>query len=994
MTSLRGALVALFCVLAWAAPAAQAQQAPLGGGAWSWFGDPRAVYAGDHGPLGTTYVGWVDLDGDIKVMSYDHSTEERTTAVLQARLNRDDHANPSILVLPPPDGRIVVFYSAHVGPEMYYRVSSAPKSVRAWEEPRTIPTNTAGGFGYTYPNPIHLDVEDRIYLFWRGGNYNPTYSVQEAGSGDWSQARNLIVVPNERPYVKYASDGQDTIHAAFTNAHPCEFGDPSQGPCPRGDVNIYHARIEDGPAPADAVISNAARSVAGPLGTPIAPTQPYEVWDQDDPAWVHDVAVDPGSGHPVIVFATFPSHGDHRYHYARWTGSAWDVENIEMPGVTSMGGSFRSQPGSVYYSGGLTLDHEDPRRVYLARQVGPDAWQVETWTTLNGGASWTSFPSSLPETERNVRPVSPRGMGDGDDDMRVLWMRGPYPGWETYQTAITATQGAVNQPPIADADLSVRSGPAPVDVNFTAQAEDVEGQVQWLWDFGDGSEPVEGANPTHRYVARGRYFPMLTVTDEDAAVSRFVDEIVVGDPAAPVTYTGGTDGHAAHGAIDAGNQETTWYFDYGPTSAYGARTPADELPGGNSLQPVSATLPGLVPGRLYHYRLVAANGTGTTQGEDRVLVAGQRLDSDEYRNAVLATPGLGAYWRLGELSGESSAGQFGAGPGSLDGRYVLGQPGAHGALGDTSAGFDGSGGEFFADGPTLGSSGSMEGWFRWRSGNVLMRDNSGSADEGWILGLGNTASLRYRVGGTTFNTGRSIGQVRDGAWHHLVATKDGEDAALFVDGALVHSGTEAESQGAGMPWRVMRNGSNNVFAAGEADEIALYNRALTAPEVKAHYDRGRALAARPLPPETPNPVPDPPAAGTGPGGGVLTPAAPAARPAGVAFVRRGRLIVRGASGTRNRLTARRRGRAWQVADAAAALRAGRGCRRLGPRKVSCPAARVKGIEMHGGDGADTLTVRGRIRALLVGGPGADRLTGGRLARFRGGAGADRQFRRP
>jgi hypothetical protein len=83
-----------------------------------------------------------------------------------------------------------------------------------------------------------------------------------------------------------------------------------------------------------------------------------------------------------------------------------------------------------------------------------------------------------------------------------------------------------------------------------------------------------------------------------------------------------------------------------------------------------------------------------------------------------------------------------------------------------------------------------------------------------------------------------------------------------------------------------------------------------------------------------------------------------------------------------------------VADAAAPLRAGRGCRRLGPRKVSCRAAGVKRIEMHGGAGADSLTVAGRIRALLVGGPGADRLTGGRLVRFVGGAGADRLFRRP
>ena len=143
---------------------------------------------------------------------------------------------------------------------------------------------------------------------------------------------------------------------------------------------------------------------------------------------------------------------------------------------------------------------------------------------------------------------------------------------------------------------------------------------------------------------------------------------------------------------------------------------------------------------------------------------------------------------------------------------------------------------------------------------------------------------------------------------------------------------------------------------------------------------------------------DPPAAGTGLGGGVLRPSAPAPRPAGRASVRRNVLIVRGAPGIRNRLSARRRGRTWRIADAAAPLRAGTGCRRLGPRKVACLAAGVRRIVMYGGAGADRLSVASRTRALLVGGPGADRLTGGPLSRFRGGPGVEhlvrRQFVRP
>jgi BNR repeat-containing family member len=233
------------------AGAASAAVPPIGDGAWSWFGDPRAVtYAGAHT---RTYVGWVDRDGDVMVGSFDHATRERGTAVPAPRLNRDDHANPSIQVR--PDGRLVVFYSRHVGPAMHYRVSSRPEDVTAWEAPQTVAVNTPGIRGYTYPNRVRLAAEGRRYLFWRGGNYNPTFSVQADGSSVWLPARNLIFMPGERPYVKYASSGGDTIHVAYTNAHPNEFP----------DVNVYYARVRAG------TIERAGGQQVGTLTAPIAP---------------------------------------------------------------------------------------------------------------------------------------------------------------------------------------------------------------------------------------------------------------------------------------------------------------------------------------------------------------------------------------------------------------------------------------------------------------------------------------------------------------------------------------------------------------------------------------------------------------------------------------------------------------------------------------------------------------------------------------------------
>jgi hypothetical protein len=155
--------------------------------------------------------------------------------------------------------------------------------------------------------------------------------------------------------------------------------------------------------------------------------------------------------------------------------------------------------------------------------------------------------------------------------------------------------------------------------------------------------------------------------------------------------------------------------------------------------------------------------------------------------------------------------------------------------------------------------------------------------------------------------------------------------------------------------------------------VALYTRALSASEVKAHYDLARDLADDPLPANPP--ADEPPAAGSGPGGGVLLAPQPTVAtvgpPTGPVAISGARLVIRGAPGLRNRLSARRQGRRWVVRDALARLRAGRGCRALGPRAVSCRAAGVRRIVMYGGAGNDRMTVIGRIAVTFHGGPGRD-----------------------
>jgi PKD repeat protein/glucose/arabinose dehydrogenase len=64
------------------------------------------------------------------------------------------------------------------------------------------------------------------------------------------------------------------------------------------------------------------------------------------------------------------------------------------------------------------------------------------------------------------------------------------------------------------ASSDIRFGPAPMTVNFTAQAANAPSGVHYGWDFGDGSTG-EGAAVEHSYAEPGEYQATVTVTDAE-----------------------------------------------------------------------------------------------------------------------------------------------------------------------------------------------------------------------------------------------------------------------------------------------------------------------------------------------------------------------------------------------------------------------------------------------------------------------------------------------
>jgi BNR repeat-containing family member len=380
-----------------------------GHGAWSWFGDPRAVYV--DGQYGEVFVGWIDWSGNVTIGAYDPQFGVTSGHVI-GHLFHDDHSAPSIFV--EPDQRLTVFWSGHNGSEMYYRSTLRPEDISAWGPLQHLSGNVNGSLGFTYPNPVLLSAEDNtLYLFWRGANWSADYATRTV-TGRWSHPHEMIRVPGQRPYVKVASNGSDEIVVAFTNGHPRNVL-----------TSIYYAAYRSG-----SLWTAGGRWIARMGSGPIAPRQAQVVYNAQPThirAWPWDVALE-ANGDPVIVYATFPTNQRHEYWYADWTGKRWISHFLTDGGGTIAPGTIEFE-----YSGGITLDHSDPSIVYLSRQVA-GGWDIERWMTTDGGVHWRHTVVVPADGTDNVRPVVPRGHDHGP--MSLLWLHGHYGDYTSYRTSV------------------------------------------------------------------------------------------------------------------------------------------------------------------------------------------------------------------------------------------------------------------------------------------------------------------------------------------------------------------------------------------------------------------------------------------------------------------------------------------------------------------------------------------------------------------------------
>lgn len=386
-----------------------AEKSIYSNGVWTWFSDPRAVYYN-----GATYVGSITAGGTPTISKYVHATGVSTQFLLHSLLERDDHNNPAIHIR--PDGRIICFYSKHNDYSgIRYRISTNPEDISAFDTEQiisgvTLPT--------AYSNPRFISAANRLYYHYRAGvtpdaPHNIIFSADDGVS--WSSEIRLFDTGvAARPYVKSVSNGVDRIDFLLTNCHPNE-----------GAASIYHcyAKWESGTL-------NWYNSSGVALTLPINPaTECTLIYSGTSiEGWVWDIAQD-ADGYPRVLFARFASPTDHRYMFARWTGSAWTTP-VE---ITSAGQYLYA--AEAFYSPGICFDSADVNTVYLSKP-DPVAREIQVWKTTDNGAAWAKTKNityGSPDGMVNGRPYSPR---NHHPKMRVVWWSGNYISYTDYTTSI------------------------------------------------------------------------------------------------------------------------------------------------------------------------------------------------------------------------------------------------------------------------------------------------------------------------------------------------------------------------------------------------------------------------------------------------------------------------------------------------------------------------------------------------------------------------------
>lgn len=394
-------------------------------GTWCWFSDPRAIMVD-----GNVVTGWVKENGTIESAKFTPRSGEATFSELYFMLEKDDHDNPAFTVA--GNGDIIAMYTRHSRKDLFFNTLedeskfnfSGPQLIHPWteEQLQKYPRQTM-----TYANPYRLSEEDnRIYTFGRWTGFKPNMMWSDDHGQTWSKSKVFITNypfdSNNRPYVKYHSDGKSRIHLMFTDGHPRV--EPTN--------SVYYAYYENG-----AFFKADGVQIATMKTIPFEPKQASVVYTsspEEGRAWIADIGQDE-RGYPVLLYTRSPSEQNHEYWYARYTENGWVDKKIVDSGKWFPQAPDGREEWEPHYFGGMTIHPDNADVVYLSREI-EGVFEIERWETKDMGASWETTAVTSDSEYDNVRPYVPRGLSAEEDEV-VLWMENQkYIHYTDYRTSI------------------------------------------------------------------------------------------------------------------------------------------------------------------------------------------------------------------------------------------------------------------------------------------------------------------------------------------------------------------------------------------------------------------------------------------------------------------------------------------------------------------------------------------------------------------------------
>ena len=411
--------------------AQNAENNPTGGGyqvaaegAWCWFADPRALhYENKEGTINKTYIGYIDIHGNIKAMQYDFQKKEQEEVLIRSYFQPDDHNNPTFLVL--PDERIMIFYSRHTDePCFYYRVSRIPGDITTLGEEKRIETKN----NTTYPSPFILsDDPEHIYLCWRGIGWHPTIAKLSLPDGKdevdvvWGPYQ-IVQSTGARPYAKYMSNGKDKIYLTYTTGHP-------DNELPNflyfNYIDIKTLQLTDVRGTVLSTIADGTFKVnkTGDYAKQYPSTVVVNPSERD---WVWQIASD-RNGNPVIAMVHISDNKEsHDYYYAKWNGHEW-----KKTFLINAGGHFHQTPNlEKCYSAGMAIDPSNVNEVYCSLPVEGKygkVYEIVRFIMSEDGEVISKEAVTKDSQLNNVRPyMIPASEGT---PLRLTWMYGNYYDW-------------------------------------------------------------------------------------------------------------------------------------------------------------------------------------------------------------------------------------------------------------------------------------------------------------------------------------------------------------------------------------------------------------------------------------------------------------------------------------------------------------------------------------------------------------------------------------